>query len=285
MEATDALSDALTLPPRVAVDGHRRRSERLERRLAAVRDRGRGVLGPLALSWGLAAVLIVELVKAGGFWQVAANTRILDVLVRTGVVPLTDTNIGLVGTMPDVRYYVESNDYIDFVVALAAVGVMVAVWWLKSLQFHQLARFCGIGGRRYSAHARAYFYGHGIGRTFPFGMGSVASAAVLEGQGAPRGKAAQTTYLANLFVAFEIVVFALYAMAAMGYTRWLGELAFPLAILALSYFVVRPVRGHTGPLTLRGRLRLAYLAFRSLDARRSLLIKLAVMSAVSFLGS
>src|SRR2546421_138067 len=110
-------------PPNLA---ERSRRARLERRIAAVHDGGRMLFGTVALSWAIGIFLVIELVRAGGFWQVAANTRILDVFVRAGIVRLTDTGVGLIGTAPDVRYYVQANDYIKrFLVVFEAVAFAV----------------------------------------------------------------------------------------------------------------------------------------------------------------
>jgi uncharacterized protein len=270
-------------PPEIPVLGGRR-GGRLKRRLAAVSQRDRGLVMPLALSWALAIFLLTELVRAGGFWQVAANTRILNVFIRMGVVRLTDTNIGLIGTAPDVRFYVQSRDYVDWIVVIAAIAALMVVWWVKAVQFHQLARLCGIEGR-IGQHARAYFYGHGINRLFPFRMGNVASASALEGQGASLDRAAQVVYLGTLFIFFEAIGFAVYGAIALGYTQWLAELALPVGILALSYLIARAVRGSAdGPATLRQHARTAYEAIRALDVDRVALVRLLILSVVAFAG-
>jgi uncharacterized membrane protein (UPF0182 family)/uncharacterized membrane protein YbhN (UPF0104 family) len=267
------------IAPNVAAES---RKARLARRLAATRDGGRNLFGTVALSWGLAIFLLVELVGAGGFWQVAANTRILDVFVRAGVVRLTDTGIGLIGTAPDVRFYVQANDYIDWLVVPAAIALLLGVLWLRSFQFHLIARFCGIAGRT-GRHARAYLYGHGLNRLLPYDLGDIGSAAALEADGADPGRAAQVLYLKRFFVVFETVVFAAYAAAAMGYIQWLAELALPIGILAAAYFLARAVRGSSaGPPSLRSRSRTAAAAIQALDQDRVMFLKLAVLSLVSF---
>jgi len=151
-------------------------------RALAFRGRAYGLLGPFLLAWLIAIAMLVQLVRQGGFWQVAANTRILDFLARAGIVRVTDTDIGsFVGSLPDAKFYVQSHDYTDWIVVVIAMFVIVAVWWLKAIQFHDLANFCaGRSGDRkgtFGDHARAYFYGHAIGRIFPYNVGNVASAA------------------------------------------------------------------------------------------------------------
>lgn len=282
MDQMDTLS---TPPPAVTANGNRWRAARLERRLNAVRDGGRGLFGPIALAWGIAAFLLIELVRAGGFWQVSANTRILDVLVRTGVVRLTDTQIGLIGTIRDVRYYVQSNDYIDYNVLVLAVVLLLAAIWLRSLLFHTLARFTGIRGS-FGQHARAYIYGHLFSRIYPFGIGDVAGASVLEAQGATAERAAQVAYLSSFFAVVPVVGFAVYAIIALGYLQWLGIIAGPLVLLAAAYWMVRAVPGaDVGPPTLRQRAVRAADTLRSLESERWVALGMVALSGLAFLCS
>ena len=246
-------------------------------------ERGRGLFGPFALAWLIAIALIVQLIRAGGFWQIAANTRILDFLGRAGFLRLTDSDIGsFFGGLPEAKYYVQSNDYIDWIVVAVAVLIFMLVWTLKALQFHSLARYCGVRGS-FEQHARAYFYGHGVNRIFPFNLGNVASAAVLEGQGQSLRRSSQVVYLAQLFVAFEIGVFALYGLLAQGYTKWLAEIGWPAAFLAGAYLLTRARRG-SGGMTLRRHAACARQAIAALASDRWLLSRLAALSVISFFG-
>jgi uncharacterized membrane protein YbhN (UPF0104 family) len=252
-------------------------------RITGLLDSARGLYGLFALSWLIAIALIVQLIRAGGFYQVAANTRVLDFLGRAGIIQLTNTDIGsFLGSVTDSKYFVQSNDYIDWIVVGVAVVVFVLVWALKAAQFHSLARYCGVRGT-FDQHARAYFYGHGINRIFPFNMGNVASAAVLEGQGVPLERGSQVVYLAQLFLAFEIVVFAGYGLLALGYTKWLSEIGWPVAFLTGAYLLTRARRGSQGP-TLRHHAAYARQAISALTRDRWLVTKLAAMSIVAFFG-
>jgi hypothetical protein len=252
-------------------------------RLVGLLDSARGLYGPFALAWLLGIALIVQLIRAGGFWQIAANTRALDFLGRAGILRLTNSDIGtFLAGLPEAKFYIQSNDYIDWVVVGVALIVFVLVWALKAAQFHSLAGFCGIRGS-FEQHARAYFYGHGINRIFPFNMGNVASAAVLEGQGVALERGAQVVYLAQLFLAFEIVVFALYGLLAEGYTKWLSEIGWPAAFLAGAYVLTRARRGSQAP-TLRQHAGYARQAINALTSDRWLVTKLAALSIVAFFG-
>jgi uncharacterized membrane protein YbhN (UPF0104 family) len=263
-------------------DGRRGGRDGRRGRVAVLLDSARGMYGPFALAWVIGALLIIQLVRAGGFWQIAANTRVLDFLGRAGIVRLTNSDIGsFLGGLPEAKYYVQANDYIDWVVVAVAVVVFVLVWALKAAQFHSLARYLGIRGS-FEQHARAYFYGHGINRIFPFNMGNVASAAVLEGQGVPLERGAQVVYLAQLFLAFEIAVFALYALLAQGYTKWLSEIGWPAAFLAGAYLLTRARRGSGQGL--RHHALQARQAIATLSRDRWLMTKLATLSIVAFFG-
>ncbi len=254
----------------------------------AVMQRGRGLFLPFAFAWLIAIAMLVQLIRQGGFWQVAANTRVLDFLANAGLVRVTDTDIGsFFGGLQDAKFYVQSRDVVDWLVVVLAIFVMMGVWWLKASQFHNLARFCRVRGNHsegtFGQHARAYFYGHGIGRLFPYNMGSVASAAALEGQGMPLAGASQVVYVGSLLLVFETGVFALYGLLALGYTKWLAEIAWPLAVLGLALLVTKAGRDGTG-ISLRQHARYSKQAIRALASDRVLLVKLAAMSVIAFLG-
>jgi uncharacterized membrane protein YbhN (UPF0104 family) len=248
-------------------------------RLAAAREAGRGLFSTFALSWIVAIILLATIVNAGGFWNILGNTRLLSPLIRGGIIALTDQDEGLIYGVPDLNYYLYASDPVDWELIALAGLIFILVWAIKSLQFHGLARFCGIDGS-FGQHARAYFYGHGINRLFPFDMGKVASASALEGQGVPLERAGQVVYLGGLFIIFETVTFALYGLATLGINRWLAEIAWPVIILIIAFLLTRARRGE-GP-GVRDWLRTANTAVRALAREPGLQLRLAALSLVSF---
>src|SRR5439155_314908 len=113
-------------------------------------------------------------------------------------------------------------------------------------------------------------------------LGRVAAASALEGQGTPLDRAAQVPYLAGLATGVGVAALGLWGLATMGYTKWMVELAGPLAILAAAYFVTRAVRGAPdGPPTLRERVRAARESLLVVASQRVLAVKLLLTSTLA----
>ena len=64
------------------------------------RSRTGDLVGSFALSYLVAFLLIAALVYFGDVWEVVANSRFLDFLIRVGIVKYHDKNIGFVGVSP-----------------------------------------------------------------------------------------------------------------------------------------------------------------------------------------
>jgi hypothetical protein len=258
-------------------EGARRR--RLRSRLRATHQAGRGLFWPFLLSYLVAVVAVYQLIVSGGVWNLLGITRILYPLSQAGVIAVTDTDEGFIHGLPDPKFYAFANDSVSWgLVGLAAL-LFVAVWGLKSLQFHMLARFCGADGP-YGSHARAYLYGRGINRILPFDVGKVAAASALEGQGEPLERGAQVVWLAGLFIVFETVSYALYGLWAVGINRWLSMLAWPLIILGVSYLFVRTKKSEPGGA--RDWFRKARQGIRAINSQPGLLLRLALISLLAF---
>jgi hypothetical protein len=258
-------------------DGERRAG--LRHRLGATRRAGRGLFWPFLLSYVIAIGAIYQLIVSGGVWNLLGITRLLYPLSQSGVIAVTDADEGFFHGLPDPKFYAYANDAVSWgLVALAAL-LFIAVWALKSLQFHMLARFCGAEGP-FGPHARAYFYGRGINRIMPFDIGKVAAASALEGQGVPLERAAQIVWLAGLFIVFETVSYALYGLFSVGINGWLSMMAWPLIILAASYMFVRVKKGEGGGP--REWFVKARQAVRAINTQPGLLLRLAVLSLVAF---
>ena len=101
--------------------------------------------------------------------------------------------------MPDHKYYLTSQTPVDWVLVLVAVGIFLLMWAVKGVQFHGLARVNGMSGPL-GQHGRAYFYGIGLQRLLPFGVGRVGIAAALRGQGHAWDPAVRAAFAAELFV-------------------------------------------------------------------------------------
>src|SRR5687767_3186781 len=157
----------------------------------------RSLTAAFTLPYLVAAAALAALVHYGGIWNVLANSRLLDVLGRGGIVAITDADQGIVQGIPSAEYYVAAQQPIDWELILVASLLFLLVWGTKAAEFHGLSRFVGLEGSL-GQHARAWFYGHGINRLIPFEAGQVAKASVLEGQGADPVRAAQAVHLSSL---------------------------------------------------------------------------------------
>jgi uncharacterized membrane protein YbhN (UPF0104 family) len=236
----------------------------------------------MILAYGIGIALIAVLLHFGGIWAFLAASRLLDLLSRGGVVALTDADTGFFQGVPDLEYAVMAQEPIDWeIIALAAL-FLVGMWGLKAIQFNRLARYCGIEGS-FGAHARAYFYGHGISRLLPFGGGDVATASALQGQGASLERASRVVFLGKIFVAFEVVAFALIGLYLQGLTTWLQEIVWPFVILVLAWVVSRPRLVGRGPRGELGAFEATKRAIRVLAREPRLLVSLCVLSLLAFL--
>lgn len=241
-----------------------------------------GLAGAYFLSFFIGAFILWLLINDTGRWYVLANTRVLDLLIRAGVVRVHDAGAGFVEGVPDHTIYLKSQDPIDMGILAAAVGLLVAVWLIKAVQLHGIARFVGIAGSL-GQHARAHLYGLGVGRVLPFQAGEVATASALMAQGAPRGRAALAVFIADLFILFEIVVFALIGLLLMNWAMWLAQLFWCLVILGAAYLFMRPsLRTPALQVAAPRPFRVARQAIGAFAHQPRLLMKLAGLSLLAF---
>jgi len=204
-------------------------------------DRGESppFVGSYAISYILVALLLGSLVYFGGVWNVMANTRLLDVLISSGIIGYHDLNLGIVEGIPDHEYFLYSQDPIDWrLVGVVAVFYFL-FWGIKAIQFHGIARFLGMRGDS-GQHSRAFFYGVGLNILCPFRLGNAGMISSCEAQGEDPKLAGTAVYTQEMFVLFEVVVFALLGLALNGWSTWLGELLLALFIFAVAYLLTRP---------------------------------------------
>ena len=187
-------------------------------------------------------IMLGGLIYSAGIWNFLAYTRLLALLVSGGIIKIHDAHSGYVPGVPQLQLWLQAKDPINFTLVLLAVITFLVFWGIKSSQFHSLCRYVGIDGS-FGQHARAYLYGQGVNRLQPFNFGLVATASTLEGQGAPPDKAALVVFLGEMFVAIEIIAYALVGLYLLGWTRWLATLFWPMIILGGCYLFMKPIRG------------------------------------------
>lgn len=237
------------------------------------------LIGVLTLSWLVAGGLLAALVNAGGVWNLLANTRLLSLLIESGVVRFHDKQIGPIQGVPELKYYLASQDPVAWGVVLLAAFLMLGYWGLRSVKFHAICSAMGVPGS-VGDHSRAYLYGVGLNRWLPFQMGDIGTAMVLRGDAAqPDGKVVGSVYLANVFILFEILFFGTIGLLLLGWGVWIGQIFWPLVILGLAFLVAR-----------RGDLSVAARYWQGLGQALSWLLErpllffmLAVLTVLAFL--
>jgi uncharacterized membrane protein YbhN (UPF0104 family) len=245
------------------------------------REQSRGLSAAFALAYLVAAAALVLLVHFGGIWNLLANSRLLDVLGRGGIIAITDTDQGIVQGIPNPEYYLLASQPIDWELLLVAAGLFLLMWGLKAAEFHGLCRFVGLDGSA-GEHSRAWFYGHGVNRLVPYEAGQVAKAAVLEGQGADPVRAAQAVHLSSLMTALQIGLLALYGIFTVGFGTWFAQLFWAFVILGVAYLMTRPDRKEARSAR-REALRAAGSALQVLAQRPLTFLRLLLFGTLSIL--
>jgi len=203
---------------------------------AGARPNSRGFGLAFLLSYLVGFGLIAGLIYYAEPWAIAANTRVLDLLVRGGVVQLTDVHSpGLISGVPEFKYYIWSRDPISWDLVGMFIGLYFVIYGLRACQFHWIARFYGVKGT-FGMHARAYLYGLGIGHLLPFKAQYLATGAALAAEGESGARSYSASRVQETFIHFEVVFFALMGLALVGWRTWLIQLFWPVMML-LAYYL------------------------------------------------
>lgn len=232
-------------------------------------------------SYLLGAVLLGALIWSSGLWNFLGNTRLLSVLIDAGVVSYHDAQGGFVRGVPDLKYFLKSQDPIKWGLVEGAALLFLVFWLIKAAQFHGFCEFVGIRGT-FTQHARTYLEGLGVNRMLPFNMGNVRMAKMMTSQGAPLDRVAQTIFLGELFVCGEIVVYAAYGPYGLGWSVWLAQIFWALVILGCGYLMARPSRLYPEPSIVPFSRREVVPAFRALARQPMAFAKLTVLSLLAF---
>src|SRR5262245_43621193 len=234
VKQADGLRDPADANGAAATNGQT--TEKAAARGSAVGD----LIGSFTLSYFVGGALLVALFYYGGPWNILANTRFLDTLINGGIIRYHDMNIGYVKQVPHPKYYLQSQDPIDWKYVYAAAVIYLVFWVLMSFQFHGIARFCGLRGTL-GEHSRAFIYGDCYNRFFPFWMGNVATTSALEGQGASRKGANMVLYIQDLFVLWATIVFAFIGLFIFGWKSLFLQLMWPFVILGVTWYLAKSI--------------------------------------------
>jgi uncharacterized membrane protein YbhN (UPF0104 family) len=107
-------------------------------------------------------------------------------------------------------------------------------------------------------------------------------AKMLANQGAPINRAAQAIFLGEIFVVFEIVVYALYGPYGLGWSVWLAQIFWSLVILGICYLFARPSKLYPEQTLLPISRQEIAQTLRALARKPLTLTTLAVLSLVAF---
>lgn len=234
-----------------------------------------------AFSYVLGFLLLGLLIWISGIWDFLANTRLLDLLIKGGVVALRDDQPGFVLGVPDLEYYMKSQDPIDWPLVFVAAGLFCVFWWIKAAQYHGFARFVGLPGS-FGQHARAYLYGQTMHRVLPYNAGNVAMASAFAGLGGTIDRASLLVFLGEISIVFETVVFAAYGLYDVGWGLWLAQLFWPVVILVATWLFVRRSRAFPGAGLVQGSWREWKATLRVLGHQPRTLGRFAFLGLVAF---
>jgi len=195
--------------------------------------------GSYVVSYLLLFLLLGALVYFAGIWNVLANTRLLDLLISSGIIGYHDLDLGAVIGIPDHELYLFSQDPVDWRLVGVVAALYFLFWGIKALQFHGVARFFGMGGKQ-SEHSAAFLYGAGLNILAPYKAGNAATVSSCEAHGEDAGRAGTAVYTQELFTLFEIAVFALLGLFLNGWSTWLGQIFWAMVICGVAYVILRP---------------------------------------------
>lgn len=185
----------------------------------------------------IVVIVIASLISIGQFWPVLGYTRLLDWMVRSGVVQLHDGQLGIIrGGVDLLGHWFASQDPVDVGLVAFAVLLLLGAWAVRGVQFHGITQFCGIDATT-GMSLRAYLYGRGVDLFLPFNAGKAAAVSALVGQGAAVERAGLAAFSAQLFLVFEIIVFGIVGIIYLGWTTWFQLMAWAVLLLAAAYLL------------------------------------------------
>lgn len=246
-------------------------------------DRGDSLpfVGSYVISYILVLLLLGGLVYFAGVWNVLANTRLLDVFISSGIIGYHDLHLGIVEGVPDHKFFLYSQDPIDWRLVGVVAAFYFLFWGIKAVQFHGIARFLGMKGDG-GQHSRAFFYGVGLNILCPFRLGNAGMVSSCEAQGEDPELAGTAVYTQEIFILFEVAVFALLGLALNGWSTWLGQLLWAVIILAVAYSLTRPAL--IGGVLIPGQATSSHrkMILRRLFEDPRVLTGLAILSLLAF---
>jgi uncharacterized membrane protein YbhN (UPF0104 family) len=240
-----------------------------------------GLVSLFGLSYLFGAFLLVTLFYAFGTWDILAGSRLLDFLIRVGIVKYHDQNLGFIEGVADHKYYLTSQTPVDWVLVVLAAFLFLAFFAVKALQFDGAARHFGAKGTL-GQNGRAYLYGLGLDRWFPFGLGGIGTHKSLTSRGSSDEQSSNVLFATGLFVVFEISLFAIFGLLGEGWGPWVGQVLWGASVFMLLFLWVRRPPGISVGSIARAWSRRAREVLKSLSSDPPVLAKLAALSLLAF---
>ena len=245
------------------------------------RRHGGGLVSAFGLSYLFGAFLLVSLFYAFGAWDVLASSRLLDLLIRVGIVKYHDQNLGFIEGVADHKYYLTSQTPVDWLLVFFAGLLFLAFFAVKTVQFDGAARHFGAKGTL-GQNGRAYLYGLGLDRWLPFGVGRIGTHQELTSKGSTDQQSSDVLFASGLFILLEISLFAVVGLLGEGWGPWAGQVVWGAFVFALLYLWVRRPPGASVRSIARvwtGRVR---EILGSLSSDPPVLAKLCALSLIAF---
>jgi uncharacterized membrane protein YbhN (UPF0104 family) len=202
---------------------------------------------PLNFAWVMGMAILIAIVLFGtliyysGAWNFISNTRLLDLMIGAGIIKYHDKNAGFVEGVPELKYYLMSQDPVRWDLVGVVVAIFLLFFTLKAAQFHGFARLFGIRNGL-GQNLRAFSHGLFVEKLFPFALGDVAAAKNLQDEGAPLERAKAVVFCGQVAVIFETIVFAVIGLLVIGWSDWSAQVFWPLVMVGIAYAFVRKTR-------------------------------------------
>jgi len=240
-----------------------------------------GLVSAFGLSYLFGAFLLVSLFYAFGTWDILAGSRLLDLLIRVGIVKYHDQNLGFIEGVADHKYYLTSQTPVDWLLVFFAGLLFLGFFAVKTLQFDGAVRHFGAKGTL-GQNGRAYLYGLGLDRWFPFGLGRVGTHTALTSRGATDEQSRNVLFATGLFVLLEISLFAIFGLLGEGWGPWVGQVVWGAFVFTFLYLWVRRPPGASVRSIARAWTGRAREVLGSLSSDPPVLAKLCALSLIAF---
>lgn len=219
----------------------RRRMSKREEEPGADRT-GRDLMWSSVFSYilvlAILVVLIFYLISIGEFMFVLGFTRLLDLMVRSGIVQLHDGQLGIIpGGVELLDAWFASQDPVDTGLVVLAILLLMATWAIRAMQFHGIAQFCGLD-TGLGTNVRTHLYARGLDLFLPYNASKAAIVSNLSELGSPPAHAVLAAFTGQMFGVFEIMVFGLIGVVHLGWTSWFQLVAWAGILVGAAYLLV-----------------------------------------------